>query len=438
MAARCAWRVTSGRAACCAARRERGGSRRRPRMAEALLTTGSTSRPTSCSTTPRWSRCCAARVDLLPAGADAVRARLLGYLAVEAPNIVDESERRAMVERALVLARRAGDPVAIASALLSHSWVTMGPESRELRLELADELIAGGDAGLPYAVSSGYVFRYVALVEAGDIEGADAALAAARTRPLACPRPAGPRACGPAPGWCSPAGSRRRSRRPSAPPSWPVRAASRRASSPARSHRRCGASACSRAASPSSQPLMMDRLERLPDRPAWTYIYEAIVECELGRHDAASAALDMAFARGLEHAPRGLAWPSSMIWAADVCEQVGHAEGAARLHELLSPLEGVMVSYAGPMSVSLARLAVTLGRPEEARRHYRDSVALCERMDARAYLAIARRELGQLTWCRPRRVRPCLPRSRHGRGRARPTLAPGRRRQASIRLSASS
>ena len=49
-------------------------------------------------------------LELVPAGADAVRARLLGYLAVEAPNIVEESDRRAMVERALRLARRSGRP----------------------------------------------------------------------------------------------------------------------------------------------------------------------------------------------------------------------------------------------------------------------------------------------------------------------------------------
>jgi len=334
-------------------------------------------------------------VELLPTDADAVRARLLGYVAVEAPNIIEESERHAMVERALVLARGAGDPVAIASALLSHSWVTMGPESRELRLELADELIAGGDAGLPYAVSSGYVFRYVALVEAGDIEGADAALARAHETARV-----------PAARWTARVWSGTR-----LVLAGRLAEAEREAVNAAELAREGGfpqsvvtgtfASAMwcicvLRGGLAELQPLMTDRLARLPDRPAWTYVYEALMECELGRYDAAAAALDVAFASGLERAPRGLAWPSSMIWAADVCEQVGHVGGAARLHELLAPLEGVMVSYAGPMSVSLARLAVTLGRPEEAERHYRDAVALCERMDARAYLAIARRELAQL------------------------------------------
>ena len=49
-------------------------------------------------------------LELLPPHADAMRARLLGYLAVEVPNIVDEPERRAMVERALRPGPRIGRP----------------------------------------------------------------------------------------------------------------------------------------------------------------------------------------------------------------------------------------------------------------------------------------------------------------------------------------
>jgi len=49
-----------------------------------------------------------------------------------------------------------------------------------------------------------------------------------------------------------------------------------------------------------------------------------------------------------------------------------------------------------PISGALGRLTLTLGRPDEAENHYRDAVALCERMDARAFLAVACRELGSL------------------------------------------
>ena len=231
----------------------------------------------------------------------------------------------------------------------------MGPESRELRLELADELIAGGDAGLPYAVSSGYVFRYVALVEAGDIEGADAALARAHETARVPRGPLDRRACGPAPGWCSPAGSAEAEQEA-------IRATelAREGGFPQSVVTGTFASAmwcirvASKAASPELQPLMMDRLERAPRSPG----VDVRLRGDRGvrarqRHDAASAALGhVPSPEGSSMRRAAWAWPSSMIWAADVCEQVGHAEGAARLHELLSPLEGVMVSYAGPMSVS--------------------------------------------------------------------------------------
>ena len=48
------------------------------------------------------------------------------------------------------------------------------------------------------------------------------------------------------------------------------------------------------------------------------------------------------------------------------------------------------------MGRAVGRLALTLGRSGEAERHLRDAVALCERMDARAFLAIARYDLGRL------------------------------------------
>ena len=41
-------------------------------------------------------------------------------------------------------------------------------------------------------------------------------------------------------------------------------------------------------------------------------------------------------------------------------------------------------------------LELALGRPDDAERRLRAAVALCERMDARAFLAMARHDLGRL------------------------------------------
>ena len=117
---------------------------------------------------------------LLPSGDSAIRARLEGFLAQEAFSSAPDSERRAIVGRALAMARRVGDPAALASVLTAHSWIVAGPESLSERLAIADELVAAGRKGrLPYAECDGQQARFLALVELGDIEAADAANAAA-------------------------------------------------------------------------------------------------------------------------------------------------------------------------------------------------------------------------------------------------------------------
>ena len=119
-------------------------------------------------------------LELVPSGDSAIRARLEAFLAQEAFSSLPDPSRRAMVTRALAMARRVGDPVALASVLTSHSWIVAGPDSLSERLAVADELVAiGRKAGLPYAECDGLQARFPASVELGDIEAADSAVAAA-------------------------------------------------------------------------------------------------------------------------------------------------------------------------------------------------------------------------------------------------------------------
>ena len=55
-----------------------------------------------------------------------------------------------------------------------------------------------------------------------------------------------------------------------------------------------------------------------------------------------------------------------------------------------------MSPESGPVGLPLGRLTLTLGDRDGAERRFRAAVAVCERMDARAYLALARRALGEL------------------------------------------
>ena len=117
---------------------------------------------------------------------------------------------------------------------------------------------------------------------------------------------------------------------------------------------------------------------------------------ELGDLDATREAMASAVDAGLLQAPRSFAWGTTMIGAAGVCAALGVRPLAEQLYGLLVPCAGVMIAQAGPVDRATGLLARTLGRRAEAEERLRAAVALCERMDARAYLAIARYELGRL------------------------------------------
>jgi hypothetical protein len=85
-----------------------------------------------------------------------------------------------------------------------------------------------------------------------------------------------------------------------------------------------------------------------------------------------------------------------MTWAADISAWLDDRSTALRLLELLTPLAGVMTWAYGPIGRGVGLLELTLGCRSQAERRLRDAIALCERMDARAFLAMARLDLGAL------------------------------------------
>jgi len=140
----------------------------------------------------------------------------------------------------------------------------------------------------------------------------------------------------------------------------------------------------------------MFAMERAPSRPAWTYIGTAQVAMARGEAGAAADAIGAAFDEGFLDLPRGLHWLATMAGAADVCGWLGDRPNAQRLYELLIPNADVISLWTGPVAISLGGIAQSIGRGDEAQAHLRSAVALCERIDAPAYLAIARLQLGRL------------------------------------------
>ena len=334
-------------------------------------------------------------VALLPAGDSAVKARLLGFIANEALYSLTDGERQALIDDALAMARRAGDAVALASVLTSSSWALMSPDHLPARIAFAEELIVVGDRGGPYAECFGHVFRHLAAIELGDLAAADASLTAARAASRV-----------PVARWTVNQWSALR-----------LLLAGRLVDAEAEAVR--GAEAAREAAMPTvvvdgSFAAVMwciravqGRLAELGstvrawagslgEQPVWSDVTEAQLLRELADLNGARAAFERAVRKGLLELPRGFAWMSTMTWAADLCAWLGDRPRAARLQELLSPFAGVILSESGPVDRALGRLAIALEDRPGAERHLRNAVVLCERMDARAYLAVARLDLGEL------------------------------------------
>ena len=286
---------------------------------------------------------------LLPSGDSAIRARLEGFLAQEAFSSVPDSERRSMVGRALAMARRVGDPAALASVLTAHSWIVAGPESLPERLALADELVAvGRERGLPYAEADGYHMRFLALVELGEVEAADDTLAAARSA-ARTDRARGTVA------FLDAARALLAGRLEDAEAEG-VRA---------REVQRAGGLAPSVAETlfvrlVSCIRLVQGRLsehegarravaEGVTKVPATFSVVWAHAARERDDRDGARQAFEHALEQGLLDLPHGPTWTISLTWAADICAWLEDRPRAARLYDLLAPFADVMTYQYGPV-----------------------------------------------------------------------------------------
>ena len=335
-------------------------------------------------------------LELVPSGDSAIRARLEAFLAQEAFSSLPDPSRRAMVTRALAMARRVGDPVALASVLTSHSWIVAGPDSLSERLAVADELVTiGRKAGLPYAECDGLQALFPASVELGDIEAADSAVAAAHAAARTTKAQM-------MVGWLDAAralldgrlaDAERAARR--------FREAGREAAIPpalAESAfvRLMSVIRIAQGRLTEHEPARRAMAQGVAALPPTFFVVRAHAAREQDDRDGARRALADALSRGLLAIPRGPTWTITLILAADIVAWLEDRRTAARLLDLLTPFADLMTWQYGPVGRCVGLLDLLLGRRDDAERRLRAAVALCERMDARAFLAMARHDLGTL------------------------------------------
>jgi len=123
--------------------------------------------------------------------------------------------------------------------------------------------------------------------------------------------------------------------------------------------------------------------------------------CELGRLDEARRLFARSAADDFRGLPKDNEWLCNLTLLAEAADALGDRDRAAALHDLLAPYAGQVALIAsevslGPVFQPLGVLASLMGQHAAGRRHFEASIAMCERMGARPWLAHSQYQFGRL------------------------------------------
>jgi DNA-binding SARP family transcriptional activator len=366
----------------------------------------------------------------------ALRARVLGRLA-DALYWVDPERRPGVAEErarlsaeGVRLARRAGDPDALAAALHGRWYATWRPDNAEERRTIAAELheVADGAGNWELALL-GRMWSIITALELGDMPAADAEIDAYAADAEALGQ--------------------------QYLLAWPALWRGTRATMQGRfaaaeelnrqalalSERAPDANLIENAATLQHWFLDDERgrrealeeglegfTDRFPDFPSWR-LPLALMRLAAGEPGAARAELDSFAASGFGRLRRDANWLATMTLLAEICAALGEKTKAPLLYEQLTPYSErcVVIGFAAvcrsSVSLQLGQLATLLGRWEAADQYFSAAMTANRRVGARP----------ALTHTRYRYARALLER---GRGddpeRAQALLEEGRREAAAL------
>lgn len=324
---------------------------------------------------------------------DATRARLLARLAMELYFAGAPERRATLIDEAVAIARRVGDPSTIAYALNARYAALWGPENAAERLEIAEEVLELARRANDYRLArEGRGRRIVALLELGDVAAAHAEIDAHARAAEELRQPYGR--------WQAAV--------------WHAAEAllagqftageslARDALELGRRVRMTDAESCF-AVQSFIAAMELGRLEELqhtveelsrrePEPMRWitglAYLY-----AELGRRDDAAAAFEPVATRGFATIARDNQWLTRIATLADTCAFVGDAPHAQELYDLLLPYAGHNVLMVegwacfGSAARPLAALAATIGRWNDAEAHFQAAIDFNARLGARSWRA---------------------------------------------------
>ena len=126
-----------------------------------------------------------------------------------------------------------------------------------------------------------------------------------------------------------------------------------------------------------------------------------LIDCELGRTEDARSHLDGLAADDFGALPRDSEWIFNLSVLAEVCTHLDDRDRARTLYDLLLPYARRHATLTGeipigPVSRYLGMLAVLLGRPDDASRHFEDAIQMSERVGAHPWLAHTQEDYGRM------------------------------------------
>jgi DNA-binding CsgD family transcriptional regulator len=354
-------------------------------------------------------------------GSEPLAARVLAALA-RAIYFVGERERgTALSEQAVALARRAGDPAALAYALVVRRIAVWGPDHPEERLAVAGELLRLADAmGDSELALEGRQWRLATAFELGDMPAVAAEIEASAQLAAALrePQPLSDLAA------------------------WKATLALMDgrlddAERFAREARDIGERAQSQNAIVdfAVQMIMLrreqwrlDELRQLESvvrgyadqyqpTPSWRPLL-ALLAADLGNLAEARRIVDELAAGDLLDFPRNWLWLPIMAFLSETCVALGDDRLAEMLYGLLLPFAdrnvtgNTAVACLGSASYFLGSLATLLRRWEDAARHFEAALAMNQRMGLKPWFAHTLRAYAHLLITQPRRRATELERAR--------------------------
>ena len=146
--------------------------------------------------------------------------------------------------------------------------------------------------------------------------------------------------------------------------------------------------------------LMQDAIDDFPGYRSFRCL-AALIDCELGREDAARTHFDELAAERFRALPRDGEWVFNLSVLAEVATYLGDRPGARTLYDLLLPYAQRNATLTGEISIGsvsryLGLLAAVLERWDDARHHFEEALEMNERMNAWLWLAHTQQDYGRL------------------------------------------